>query len=84
MVDLGVVMQKCREKAGLSQERLALLLNRSRSCISKIENGRKVLDAQTLYQWTEATGTREVFVSFLYGADAPSIIQNVLSVMGAA
>ncbi|WP_256865183.1 helix-turn-helix domain-containing protein [Paenibacillus sp. 32352] len=83
-MDLGLVMQKCREKAGLSQERLALLLNKSRSCISKIENGRKVLDAQTMMQWTEATGTREVFVSFVYGVDAPTIIQNVLSLVGAA
>lgn len=83
-MNMGVVLQKCREKAGFSQERLAELLNRSRSCISKIENGHKVLDAQTLVQWTEVTGTREVVVSFLYGMDSVSIIQNVLSIMGAS
>ncbi len=79
---LGAILQACRERAGFSQEHLAEVLNKSRVSISKIENNRKTLDVQTLFQWAEATGSREVVVSFLYGMDGLSMIQHLMSVGG--
>jgi hypothetical protein len=61
---------------------MAELINRSRSCISKLENDRKTLDAQTLIEWGKATQANEVVVAFLYGMDGLGMIQNVMSLLG--
>ncbi|WP_236338539.1 helix-turn-helix domain-containing protein [Paenibacillus plantiphilus] len=74
----GAILQACRERAGLSQEQLAEKLNRSRSCISKIEGDKKTLDAETLIKWTDLTNAREVAVSFFCGMDGLSIMQHVM------
>ncbi|WP_260859190.1 helix-turn-helix domain-containing protein, partial [Bacillus pumilus] len=49
------MLRKARLQAGISQEKLAEMLSRSRSCISKIENDQKVLDVPTYVRWMEAT-----------------------------
>jgi Predicted transcriptional regulators len=81
-VELGAVLHACRERAGLSQEKLAEMLNRSRSCISKFEKNRKLIDAETLFKWADVTNAREVVVAYLYGLDGISMIQSVLQVTG--
>ncbi|MCR8982620.1 helix-turn-helix domain-containing protein [Brevibacillus laterosporus] len=78
----GAILHACRERAGLSQEQLAEKINRSRSCISKLETDKKTLDFQTVLAWVEATGTKEVAVAFFCGMDGMSIMQNVLHMMG--
>ncbi|MED0670562.1 helix-turn-helix transcriptional regulator [Aneurinibacillus aneurinilyticus] len=78
----GAILQACRERAGLTQEQMAELINRSRSCISKLENDRKTLDAQTLIEWGKVTQANEVVVAFLYGMDGLGMIQNVMSLLG--
>ncbi len=76
-------MRACREKAGLSQEKLAELLYRSRSCISKFESNEKKLDLDTVVRWAEVTSTKEIVVAFIYGMDGLSIIQSLLPAIGA-
>ncbi|GED13773.1 helix-turn-helix domain-containing protein [Aneurinibacillus migulanus] len=78
----GAILQACRERAGLSQEEIAEKLHRSRSCISKLENDKKALDAQTLIEWAKATQANEVVVAFLYGMDGLGMIQNIMSLLG--
>ncbi|ADO57465.2 MULTISPECIES: helix-turn-helix domain-containing protein [Paenibacillus] len=78
----GAIMQACRVRAGLSQEEMAELLNRTQSCISKIENDHKIPDMTTLLRWVEVTGTREVLVAFLYGMDGLRMIQNIVTMIG--
>lgn len=78
----GAIMQACRERAGLTQLQIAAKLNISRSCVSKIENDQKALDAQTLLMWTEATGAKEVLVAFLMGMDGFTIMQNLATILG--
>ncbi|MBA2943185.1 helix-turn-helix transcriptional regulator [Paenibacillus sp. CGMCC 1.16610] len=77
----GAIMQACRERAGLSQEQLAEKLNRSRSCISKLENDRKVPDAPTLLSWADITNSKDVVVAFFCGMDGLSIMQNVMGLV---
>lgn len=79
----GAVMRACREKAGMSQEKLAELLHRSRSCISKLEGNQKTWDMETVVRWAEVTNAREVVVAFLYGMDGLSMVQNLLHLVGA-
>ena len=74
----GSILQACRERAGLSQEQLALKLNRSRSCISKLEHDLKSLDVPTLVSWAKETGTQEVIVAFICGMDGLTIMQSIL------
>jgi transcriptional regulator with XRE-family HTH domain len=76
-------MQACREKAGLSQDQMAVEMNRSRSCISKYENGHKHPDLPTIMNWVEVTGTKEVLIAFMYGMDGISMIQSILDMAGA-
>ncbi|WP_260859219.1 helix-turn-helix domain-containing protein, partial [Bacillus pumilus] len=66
---LGVVLRKARLQAGISQEKLAEMLSRSRSCISKIENDQKVLDVPTYVRWMEATNAKEAMIATLCGID---------------
>ncbi|MGN7043009.1 helix-turn-helix domain-containing protein, partial [Bacillus safensis] len=66
---LGVVLRKARVQAGISQEKLAEMLSRSRSCISKIENDQKMLDVPTYVRWMEATNAKEAMIATLCGVD---------------
>ncbi|BFH10669.1 helix-turn-helix domain-containing protein [Paenibacillus melissococcoides] len=78
----GAIMQACRERAGLSQEEMAARLNRTQSCISKLENDKKIPDMPTMLRWVEVTGAKEVLVAFFCGMDGMSIMQNVMSLIG--
>ncbi|WP_260980907.1 helix-turn-helix domain-containing protein, partial [Bacillus pumilus] len=72
---LGVVLRKARLQAGISQERLAEMLSRSRSCISKIENDQKMLDVPTYVRWMEATNAKEAMIATLCGIDPLAVTQ---------
>ncbi|WP_260980909.1 helix-turn-helix domain-containing protein, partial [Bacillus pumilus] len=72
---LGVVLRKARLQAGISQEKLAEMLSRSRSCISKIENDQKVLDVPTYVRWMEATNAKEAMIATLCGIDPLAVTQ---------
>ncbi|QOS97586.1 helix-turn-helix transcriptional regulator [Brevibacterium sp. JNUCC-42] len=78
----GAIMQMCREQAGMSQEQLAEKLHRSRSCISKFENDKKIIDLNTFLAWIEVTGAKDVAVAVLCGVDSVSLMQNVLTLIG--
>ncbi|WP_257213606.1 helix-turn-helix domain-containing protein [Bacillus pumilus] len=78
---LGVVLRKARLQAGISQERLAELLSRSRSCISKIENDQKMLDVPTYVRWMEATNAKEAMIATLCGIDPLAVTQQITAIM---
>ncbi|MGM0967177.1 MAG: helix-turn-helix domain-containing protein [Bacillota bacterium] len=78
---LGVVLRKARVQAGISQERLAEMLSRSRSCISKIENDMKVLDVPTYVRWMEATNAKEAMIATLCGIDPLAVTQQITAIM---
>jgi transcriptional regulator with XRE-family HTH domain len=80
----GTFMKICREQAGISQVKLARLLNRTQSCISKFEKDQKTLDVHTFRDWTKLTNQVEAGIAFLYGVDPASILQTVLQITGAA
>ncbi|MGO4540347.1 helix-turn-helix domain-containing protein [Paenibacillus sp. 2TAB19] len=84
MGGFGSVLKSCRERAGLSQERLAELLNRSRSCISKFEKEHKVLNMYEFRKWIECTNANDVASAFIQGFDPVTIMQTVLQVAGVA
>ncbi|USG64034.1 helix-turn-helix domain-containing protein [Brevibacillus ruminantium] len=73
---VGAIMQACRERAGLTQEQLAVMLNRSQSCISKLEDDKKTWDIPTFLNWIDATGAKEVAVAFFLGMDGLTIMQQ--------
>ncbi|RXZ84620.1 XRE family transcriptional regulator [Paenibacillaceae bacterium] len=78
----GAILEACREKAGLTQEKMAELLHRTQSCISRLESNKKTLDLQTAVKWGEVTNAREAIVALLYGMDGVSIITNILPFIG--
>ncbi|WP_262378477.1 helix-turn-helix transcriptional regulator [Bacillus pumilus] len=78
---LGVVLRKARVQAGISQEKLAEILSRSRSCISKIENDQKVLDVPTYVRWMEATNAKEAMIATLCGIDPLAVTQQITAIM---
>ncbi|ANY70438.1 transcriptional regulator [Paenibacillus sp. BIHB 4019] len=84
MLGFGAVLHACRERAGLSQEKLAELLNRSRSCISKFEKGHKLADMQTFLTWLDKTNAKDVGYALVGGTDPVTILQTILQVSGAA
>lgn len=78
---MGIVLRKARLQAGISQERLAEILSRSRSCISKIENDQKVLDVPTYVRWMEATNAKEAMIATLCGIDPLAVTQQITAIM---
>ncbi|TYS31816.1 helix-turn-helix transcriptional regulator [Bacillus pumilus] len=78
---MGVVLRKARVQAGISQEKLAEILSRSRSCISKIENDQKVLDVPTYVRWMEATNAKEAMIATLCGIDPLAVTQQITAIM---
>lgn len=79
---LGSILAACRERAGYSQEELADLMNRTQSCISKFENNRKSVEAQTLVRWMDVTNAKEVLIAYLCGIDGITIMQTIMQMVG--
>lgn len=78
----GAILRACRDRVGMSQEELAAKLFRSRNSISRLENDQIELDVNTLSQWAEITGAREVVVAFICGMDGLSIMQSMMQISG--
>ncbi|MGP3738372.1 helix-turn-helix domain-containing protein [Bacillus sp. 4A_MP2] len=76
-----MVLRKARLQAGISQEKLAEMLSRSRSWISKIENDQKVLDVPTYVRWMEATNAKEAMIATLCGIDPLAVTQQITAIM---
>lgn len=75
----GALLKTCRERAGISQIKLAMMMNRTQSSISKLEKGHNPIDVDTFRDWTRLTNSMEVGIAFLYGLD-PSVILQILGV----
>ncbi|WP_138755775.1 helix-turn-helix domain-containing protein [Paenibacillus sinopodophylli] len=80
----GTILKHCREKAGISQVKLARLLNRTQSSISKLEKDQNPVDTDTFRDWTRITNQMEAGIAFLYGVDPAAVLQTILQVSGAA
>lgn len=89
MLGIGAVLSACREKAGLSQEKLAELMNRSRSCISKFEKDHKAPDFVTVFTWLDRTNAKEIAGvlgnALISGTTDPAaLLQTLLQATGIA
>lgn len=84
MIAYGALLRAIRKRAGLSQEKLAEKLNRTKSCISKFENNNKMPDMHTFLEWIKKTNSGDVLIAMGSGLDVQSIIQQVLQIVGAA
>lgn len=78
----GAVLKACRERAGLTQEEIAVKLHRSRSCISKFESDKKTLDVTTLIRWTDVTSAKDVACAIVTGMDPVMILQQFMPLIG--
>ncbi|WP_020615788.1 helix-turn-helix domain-containing protein [Paenibacillus daejeonensis] len=81
-LNLGAVLKACRVRAGYCQEKMAELMYKSQSDISKIERDQKEPGIKTMLHWAEVTNAKEVVVAYIFGMDGMSIIQNVLPLIG--
>lgn len=80
----GAILKACRVRAGLSQEQIAEMLHRSRSCISKFEKEHKIPDMVTFLSWLDKTNAKDVGYALVSGIDPTTILQTVFQVVGAA
>lgn len=78
----GAVLKRTRKHAGFSQERIAEVLHMSRSCISKLENDKKTLDAETLIQWAQATSSQNAVAALICGVDVATVLQSITTLIG--
>lgn len=83
-VNVGAVLRLVRQRRGMSQEELAEELVIDRSVVSRIESGKQHPAFETVLKWTDATNAKEVLVAFFCGVDGTSVMNNILSLMGAA
>ncbi len=82
MMEFGTLINACRTRAGFSQEKLAEMLNRSRSCISKFEKNKKTVDAETFFRVLDLTNSKDILFSIASGVDFVTIAQQILQVTG--
>ncbi|MER1958836.1 MAG: helix-turn-helix transcriptional regulator [Solibacillus sp.] len=80
----GPILKALRIKAEMTQEELAQRLNRSRSCISKFESEKKVIDLPTFLQWIRETNSQEVAVAMFFGMDALNVVNTLLPMIPVA
>lgn len=83
-VSVGAVLRLVRQRRGMSQEELAEELVVDRSVVSRIESGKQHPPFETVLKWTDVTNAKEVLVAFFCGVDGTSLMQNILSLTGAA
>ena len=79
----GSILKSFRKKAGLTQEEMAEMLNRSRSCISKIENDSKEVNLSTLFQWLKATNCEAQAAMIMFGADVCAQAAHLMTLVPA-
>lgn len=82
-MDYGKILKGFRETAGFTQQELADLLNRSRSCISKFESNRKLMDIETFKNWAQVTNSEIQAAAVLFGTDIFANMTQVLSLVPA-
>ena len=82
-MDYGQILKGFREAAGYTQQELADMLNRSRSCISKFESNRKLMDIETFKNWAQVTNSEIQAAAVLFGTDIFANMTQVLSLVPA-
>lgn len=82
-MEYGKVLKGFREKAGYTQQELADLLNRSRSCISKFESNSKLMDIETFRTWARVTNSEVQAAAILFGTDIFANVTQALSLVPA-
>lgn len=82
-MNYGQILKGFREAAGYTQQELADLLNRSRSCISKFESNRKSTDIATFREWAQVTNSEIQAAAVLFGTDIFATATQVLSLVPA-
>ena len=82
-MDYGQILKGFREAAGYTQQELADILNRSRSCLSKFESHRKLMDIETFTNWAQVTNSEIQAAAVLFGTDIFATATQVLSLVPA-
>jgi len=73
MINIGKKVRELREKAGISQQQLADLLNLKRPTVSQIENGERKLCAEDLFKLAEIFNTSTDYILGLRSAPEVSL-----------
>lgn len=74
---IGKELRKWRKKAGYSQEALAEKLAMSRSCISKFETDKKVIDIYKFRDWAKVCNAEMQAAIVMFGTDFISTMGTV-------
>lgn len=67
---IGEILKQCRQKAGLSQDRLAKMLYTDQPNISRIESGEVSPAYAVVKQWAKATKCEDMISMDLAGRDS--------------
>lgn len=79
----GVHLKNFREKANMTQSQVAEAIHKSRSAISKIENGEQDIDAFSIVKWAQATGCEAQAAIVMFGADVIAQAAHMLTLVPA-
>lgn len=88
VLKFGSFLRKTREQAGLSQIKMAQLLHMSRSSVSKLENDKLDLKAETLLKWTKIVASQrcgqayEAAAVALCSIDVATVIDGLMKILG--
>lgn len=77
-MNLGAILRAARERVGLSQEDLALLLDRSHSCISKFERNIKEITWSEAIKWGNVTNSQDLILAATASSIDPIQITQII------
>lgn len=78
----GLVLRKMRLLAGFSQEKMAQLMNVSRSTISRYENGNIAVTLRDAKAWAMKTDNQDMLVAFIMtGQQIGDVVTNIPQVV---
>ena len=67
----------------MTQSQVADAIHKSRSAISKIENGEQEIDVHSFLQWARATNAEAQAALIMFGAEVISHASQLISIMPA-
>ncbi|AKG36137.1 helix-turn-helix domain-containing protein [Paenibacillus durus] len=75
----GALMKALRERAGITQEKMAEELNVDQATISRYENGRQEPTMSFISRWGNITASKDVIAAYILDGSGAQMMQYIIN-----
>lgn len=72
-MDFGSPMKQARQRAGYTQEYMAIKMHRSRSSIVKMERNQQAIEVNDFVRWMKLTNAQDLMIAATLGMDLTTL-----------